>query len=317
MNLEVGILAVAAFTMVALPVSLAVRGTLPWLERQAAQLAPQEAVLVWLAASALPTFLGGLAVLASLLPAFGFGPDHCLTHGDHHPHLCPRHATFPGAALVVVALAYLARLGHGLGRLTWSLHTQWRVSTALDEAAEAAHGTSVFPSPTPGAFVLGLIRPRIYVSSGLAELGPELRKLVVAHERAHAVRRDPLWRALGSLLSINHPPSIGSTLEARLVLAQERAADEAAAAAFPDGRLKMAAALVSLARRASPAHPLAVAFGHAHIKLRVRALLGAPPPPCSRPARSLTCGALLVTLLALMSHASIHDALETLLGALS
>lgn len=46
-------------------------------------------------------------------------------------------------------------------------------------------------------FILGIIRPRIYMPSGISE---EVKENVVAHERAHIKRLDHLWKPLGFLL---------------------------------------------------------------------------------------------------------------------
>ena len=53
--------------------------------------------------------------------------------------------------------------------------------------------------PTP--FVKGLIRPRIYLPSTLAEAE---RKYIIAHERCHIKRRDPLWKLLGYIALCIH-----------------------------------------------------------------------------------------------------------------
>lgn len=45
-------------------------------------------------------------------------------------------------------------------------------------------------------FLLGVLRPRIYLPSGLAE---EHQATVIAHERAHLARRDHWWKPLGFL----------------------------------------------------------------------------------------------------------------------
>lgn len=50
-------------------------------------------------------------------------------------------------------------------------------------------------------FILGIIRPKIYLPSGLAE--PQL-SYVLAHERAHLRRRDHWWKPLGYLLLAVH-----------------------------------------------------------------------------------------------------------------
>lgn len=46
-------------------------------------------------------------------------------------------------------------------------------------------------------FILGIIRPRIYLPSGMDE---DFRECVLAHEKAHLMRRDHLWKSLGYLL---------------------------------------------------------------------------------------------------------------------
>jgi hypothetical protein len=47
--------------------------------------------------------------------------------------------------------------------------------------------------PVPRAFCVGLLRPKVYLTSGaIAALDAAERDAVIAHERAHARRRDPL-----------------------------------------------------------------------------------------------------------------------------
>ena len=46
-------------------------------------------------------------------------------------------------------------------------------------------------------FILGIIRPRIYLSSSLTE---EAIEFILAHEKAHLKRKDHLWKPLGYLL---------------------------------------------------------------------------------------------------------------------
>ena len=53
--------------------------------------------------------------------------------------------------------------------------------------------------PTP--FVKGLIRPKIYLPSTLAEAE---RKYIIAHERCHIKRKDPLWKLLGYIALCIH-----------------------------------------------------------------------------------------------------------------
>lgn len=53
----------------------------------------------------------------------------------------------------------------------------------------------------PGPFVLGLLRPRIFLPCGLDGMS---RQYVLAHERYHIRRRDPWVKALGALLLAMH-----------------------------------------------------------------------------------------------------------------
>lgn len=46
-------------------------------------------------------------------------------------------------------------------------------------------------------FILGIIRPRIYLSSSLSE---EEMAYIIAHESAHLKRKDHLWKPFGYLL---------------------------------------------------------------------------------------------------------------------
>ena len=46
-------------------------------------------------------------------------------------------------------------------------------------------------------FILGIIKPRIYLSSALSE---EEMDYIIAHERAHLKRKDHLWKPFGYLL---------------------------------------------------------------------------------------------------------------------
>ena len=51
------------------------------------------------------------------------------------------------------------------------------------------------------SFVMGLIHPVIYLSSGL---DPESRKVVLCHERVHLQRRDYLWKPLALVICCVH-----------------------------------------------------------------------------------------------------------------
>jgi hypothetical protein len=101
-------------------------------------------------------------------------------------------ATFGFAALGVAvllrgvtALARLARAGRATARL------------AADPVALGDERVWVLPTRGLVAFSAGWLRPRTFVSAGaLGDLGAAELSAVLAHERRHRLRRDPLRRGL-------------------------------------------------------------------------------------------------------------------------
>ncbi|WP_428261653.1 M48 family metalloprotease [Haliangium sp.] len=317
MSASLLVLCVAAFAMVAALSSGAVGAALPWLDRLAARIAPRHRVRLWLGMAALPTAVAAMALLVSFLPALGLGHDHCLSHGAHHPHLCPHHVgSGPGIVLVAVALYFAGRVvtvGVGLVR---ALRLCATTSRALVEASEVRGDVHVFPSDQPQAFVLGVLRARVHVSCGLLAMGPEVVGPVLAHERVHARRRHLLWRAMCPVLAVGHLPAVASALRSRLAAAQESAADVEAAETLVGGRIRVAEAIVRLARQAHARSP-GLAFTHGDIEARVRALLDDRTPHPAWLARALLLGGLAVPVAVASAYDFIHHGLETLLGALS
>jgi Zn-dependent protease with chaperone function len=107
------------------------------------------------------------------------------------------------------------------------------------------------PDPVPWAVTHGLIRPCVAVSSGLLELlGPEEVAAVLAHERHHVLRRDPLrlWLARAVVGPAAWVPGVRGLLEA-FATASELAAD--AFAMEWVGRRALASALERLAAYAT------------------------------------------------------------------
>ncbi len=309
----------AAFAMVAILVSGLSAAALPWIDRLSRSFAPRHRVHLWLGLSTLPLLVGALAVAVSFLPAIGIGHDHCLTHGPHHPHLCPHHiGGAPGIVICFLAGLLAIRVAHVLFELTRGLRLSRDTLGFLGQTSDRHDGVLVFPCDEPQAFVLGVLRPRIHISRGLLALGGDIVAPVVAHEHVHAIHRDLLWRALCPLLALGHLPSTTRALQARLAAAQEIAADEEAADALPQGRLKIAEALVMLAKYArAPLTGPGISFTHGDLKARVEELLEERRCPPAWPARLLLAGGLLLPALVGASHDLIHHGLETLLGALS
>ena len=118
-------------------------------------------------------------------------------------------------------------------------------------------------------FILGVIRPRIFLPSGLAE---ETRKYVIAHELAHIRRLDHWWKPAGFLLLsvywFNPILWLAYVLFSRDI---EAACDESVVSGLSrEGRAGYAEALLNCAvhRRMVTACPLA--FGENDVKGRVK-----------------------------------------------
>ncbi|MEC7522716.1 MAG: M48 family metalloprotease [Myxococcota bacterium] len=282
------------------------------------RLHPRPRARVLTVAAVLPA-LGGLVVaLAVFVPHPWLGlPDHCLIDGGHL-HLCLR-CGMPAPPLGLTAFALL-----------FCLRAAWRVAPELLRGVRAGRlvrrlgggervgDVIVLPLDAPLAFTAGFLRPRIFVSRSTAAR-PEWRA-VMAHERDHAIHRDPLIRLVVRVGAALHAPLVGALLDRRLVAAQELAADEAAADDLGD-RLEVARQIVAWARAAqgTPATDgLAARFDEGDLDHRVRVLLDAPAY-LTGPTRAHVAGLSLVT--AALTGAlttSIHHGVEVslhLLGA--
>lgn len=96
-------------------------------------------------------------------------------------------------------------------------------------------GELVLAEPRPWAFCTGLVRPRVYVTSGaLGALDADAVVVVLAHERHHARRYDPLRLATARVLSraLFFVPGLDGVLR-RAGLLSELGADESAVAFDP------------------------------------------------------------------------------------
>lgn len=317
MTAALALLCIGAFATVAIATS-ALTGAL-WAAsgRWRARLSPRAESRLVLAAIVAPGFLGLAALSTALLPSLGWLPDHCMEHATHHPHLCVQHAAG------LPSLPLLALAGLLAGRCIWAwAHAAraWlqmtRTAHALGAGARTRDGMCLLPAPAPEAFVMGLMAPRVYVTEGLLEMPGHVVEVVLAHERAHARHRDPLYAWLASLALACHVPGLAARLARTLRRTQEMAADAAAAAALGDAP-RVAEVLVQMARvrQSYPASMLAFAGGS--IEARVRRLLAANPH-AERPTRAALGALALALLLAMLAAAGpVHHALETALGILS
>lgn len=311
-------LSVAAAALVACATSalaaLVFRATADRLVR----LSPRAQARLLLALIWLPVLVTGVVMLAALSPSFGWVADHCAL-GDHvhgHPHICLRHTSgLPAPPITALAIAFAARLLWALGTVGWSVLSAQRLGQRLSSAASRSdRGLRVLPIDEPRAFVVGALRPQIYVTRGM--LGARAREhlpVILAHERAHLRRGDPLRRALASIALAFHLPRPARRLDEALARAHELAADEAAAKAV-GSREQVAQAIVELARHRSSFARAVHAFGETAIEARVQSLLDETSRAESPRARLL--GLLGIGLVALVATTAgaVHHGIEILLG---
>jgi Zn-dependent protease with chaperone function len=175
----------------------------------------------------------------------------------------------------------------------------------------------VLPVDEPQAFLLGVVRPRLYLTRGLlaAERARDA-EVVIAHERSHLRRRDPLRRLIARIGLAFHLPGIARALERRLARAHEMAADADAARSVGSPE-RVAQALVEVARaRFRPPAP-STAFGAgstADMEARVRRLLEDRPARDLLRAPALASAVLLAQTTVLFAADAVHHGVERALG---
>lgn len=192
---------------------------------------------------------------------------HCAASMPGWSHLCPAH---PAAAMGLVPLAvavlalwlpgWLGRV-RALGRLPWS-----------GGAAAGAVVQTRLSHPT--ALLVGWLRPVVVVDSRLwGALSPAARGAVLAHERGHLARRDPLVLMALRVLGLAAPRGAAVALARAWLDHAEDRADALAVCAVGDP-LVVAEALLRCARLGAPPAAVAVGWGGGSLERRVERLLG-------------------------------------------
>jgi Zn-dependent protease with chaperone function len=198
----------------------------------------------------------------------------------------------PASVLLVALLgtATMATLTWTLGNAAWEQRRLSRLRKAARQERRAGHAVSVVPSTRAAAFCAGLIRPRIYLTSGLVDtLERDEITAVVRHEAAHAEAYVPLKALVARLFARTFfwLPALRD-LESSYLLTAELAADEAAIRAT--STQAVAAALTRVLDASAPA------IGFANLAdARIDKLLDprvAPPRILSAPKLALTLVAL-------------------------
>ena len=177
------------------------------------------------------------------------------------------------ACLAFIGLALIGRFLVMLSRILRAVRLSSKTSASLCDAARLHPNRAwVLPSAKPEAFVLGLLRPKLFVSQGLLDLPDDVVDSVLAHERAHIARRDPLRLLVAQLACTFHVPGISKRLRQRAQQTQELVADAMAAKWLGDSTC-VADALLRCARFRNRYDSPHLAFGGGDLEERVRALL--------------------------------------------
>jgi len=235
-------------------------------------------LLAWAATPvAIATAMVGLALSPSLGAALGLTVDHCPAHAGH-VHLCLHHlpARGPGIAGALGLATFAVVAGSALVQGVRAVALAAGLARA--RSFDLASGAGVVESSRPFAVTVGWFRPSVLVSTALLErLTPAQVEIVIAHERAHAGRRDALAVTIARLLALAHFPAVRRQILADLTLACEQACDEAAARECGD-RVLVAETIVAAERAAASMGPFAaagIAFGGGDVVDRVESLLAA------------------------------------------
>lgn len=156
-------------------------------------------------------------------------PSHC------HDQVCGPHApdieatSLLGSALVSIAtLAVITLLFMLYRNLQWGRRRILALD-AISERPAGDHTYRVVDSPALLAWCGGLWRPQIYLSRGLlSRLDGEQLQVVLAHERAHAARRDNLQRTVLFWATFFWPAALRTKIRRDFAGASEQVCDLAA-----------------------------------------------------------------------------------------
>lgn len=168
-------------------------------------------------------------------------------------------------AVLLIWLAGVLAMG------VYTTASYWQLKRKVADAVILEEGVWV-SSRIDTPFLLGFVQPKIYLPLGLTEWE---RPYVLAHERAHIVRRDHWWKLLGfialALHWFNPLVWVGYVLLCRDL---EMACDEAVVKSMDvSDRKAYSAALVSCSAKHTSIAACPVAFGEVSVKERVKHVL--------------------------------------------
>ena len=271
--------------------------------------APRIGISFWLGAMPLLTTVLAISAVLGPWPAALMLESHC--HPSSH---CSAHSP-TGLGLDAVSflmlvtgllLAQAMALSVRIRRAQLPLRGFWQQSHS--------DGYERLDCKAPLALTAGLLRPRIFLSSGLiTQLSTIERRAVLAHEQAHQRHRDNLRLFLLQLLTA---PTMARQLRADMHQAIEQRADQQAAHAC-GGPHAMAQILIRLQRLALASPPLLHSgMGGADFAQRIRALMHPAATSAAAPWWPVPMVASMA-LLAGLSASPVHHLLEALASLLN
>ncbi|WP_051124660.1 M48 family metalloprotease [Amycolatopsis benzoatilytica] len=218
----------------------------------------------------------GAGTLWGLVMVAGAGLSHLGEVLEHSPLSAaqlrrldpvPRIAGTVAAVLLVVIAVRVARV----------VYQRARLRKLMRGVVAGARGELVvFADPSPHAYAVspGRGRPgRIVVSDGMLQaLGPDERRVLLAHERAHLVHQHHRYQAVAAVAAAVNPVLV--CLRGQIAFQLERWADEDAATAVASREL--AARSLARAALATVGSGAALAFSDRGVRGRVSALRRAP-----------------------------------------
>jgi Zn-dependent protease with chaperone function len=220
--------------------------------------------------------------------------------------------SYPAANSAAIIVTVLAGIGLLMAVIAvWGVVRELRADRSFERAVAGRsprplHGAWVIEGRRPQAFCAGLLHPRVYVSTGAIELldAPALAA-VLAHERHHARRRDPLRLACSHVLaqSLFFVPALRRLVQRHHALS-EISADEASVLSTGGDPSALASAMLSFSHATSE-QALAVDPERIDFLLGERSHWGFPVSLCVAAAAALS---LFVALAVLAGHAATGSA---------
>jgi Peptidase family M48 len=253
-------------------------------------------------------FASGAFVIARLFASWHITAGHAA----HEISLFGQRLSYPAANTGAIIVTVLAGMGLLMAALAvWAVVRELRADRSFGRALAGRsprplHGAWVIDGRRPQAFCVGLLHPRVYVSTGAMELldAPALAA-VLAHERHHARRHDPLRLACGHVLaqSLFFVPTLRRLAQRQHALS-EISADEASLLSTGGDASALASAMLSFSQ-ASSEQALGVDPERIDFLLGERPHWGFPVSLCLAAAAALS---LFVALAVLAGHAATGSA---------